>query len=193
MPLQHWAPCTLPFFLCWTNSGHKTGPGQQLPVCCRGGRSRPPWSARRLRKRLVGVAGAQEAGAGAGSWAPLREGPSASPSRLLTVMFKCSSLFSLDEVGILMILIILKGQQRSFESPSVLARNQLINWKPFRASSSAVGVWCEVSSWFPPCARCSQGLRNGAWAPPWPTPAWFRTLWRCGLISFLLCECGQCL
>lgn len=78
-----------------------------------------------------GVLGAQEAGAGAGSWALLREGPSASPSRLLTVILKCSSLFSLDEVGILMILIILKGQQRSFESPSVLARNQLINWKPF--------------------------------------------------------------
>ena len=30
-----------------------------------------------------------------------------------------------------MILIILKGQQHSLESPSVLSCNQLINWKPF--------------------------------------------------------------
>lgn len=50
---------------------------------------------------------------------------------LLTVRLKYSSLFSLDEFVILMILIILKGQQPSFESPSVLSCNQLINWKPF--------------------------------------------------------------
>jgi hypothetical protein len=49
----------------------------------------------------------------------------------LNAVWKCSSLFSLDEFAILMILIILKGQQRSFESPSVLSCNQLINWKPF--------------------------------------------------------------
>lgn len=50
---------------------------------------------------------------------------------LLNVRLKYSSLFSLDEFAILMILIILKGQQHSFESPSVLSCNQLINWKPF--------------------------------------------------------------
>lgn len=73
----------------------------------------------------------QEAGEGERSW-----GTHLPPHpELSNVILKCSSLFSLDEFAILMILIILKGQQRSFESPSVLSCNQLINWKPFSASA----------------------------------------------------------
>lgn len=69
--------------------------------------------------------------------------------KLSNVILKCSSLFSLDEFAILMILIILKGQQRSFESPSVLSCNQLINWKPFSAYAECV-VWCEFSCFVAP-------------------------------------------
>lgn len=74
--------------------------------------------------------GRQEAGTGAGSWGCLAKAHLPFYPALLDVILKCSSLFSLDEFGILMILIILKGQWRSFESPSVLSCNQLINWKP---------------------------------------------------------------
>lgn len=47
-----------------------------------------------------------------------------------------------------MILIILKGQQLSLESPSVLSCNQLINWKPFS------GVCRELSPPYALLFRC---------------------------------------
>lgn len=42
-----------------------------------------------------------------------------------------TSLFPLDGLAILMIVIILKGQQRFSNAPSVLSHHQLINWKSF--------------------------------------------------------------
>lgn len=117
--------------MCW--------PKWQL-LCAEWEVLRSPWSLGKSQEeqRAAGseVVGAGEKGTGSQRWrrklglcfdkAHLPPHP-----ELLNVILKCSSLFSLDEFAILMILIILKGQQRSFESPSVLSCNQLINWKPF--------------------------------------------------------------
>lgn len=84
------------------------------------------------RQRLSGRWwGSQEARGGGGSRPLLRKGPSASLSRAFECNIKMFLIISLGRVCYPDILIILKGQQRSFESPSVLSCNQLINWKPF--------------------------------------------------------------